>query len=37
MVGLEFMRTDWDAQIAGAAGAALFGHALCLKGKRRRK
>lgn len=37
MAGLEFMRTEWDTQIAGAAGAALFGHALCLKGKRRRK
>ncbi|MFO7785814.1 MAG: acyl-CoA dehydratase activase [Thermodesulfobacteriota bacterium] len=37
MVGLEFMKTEWDTQIAGAAGAALFGHALCLKGKKRRK
>jgi benzoyl-CoA reductase subunit A len=33
MVGLELAKTRWDTQIAGAAGAALFGHALCLKGK----
>jgi len=37
MVGLERMRTRWDPQIAGAAGAALFGYALCLKGKSRKK
>ena len=37
MVGLERMQTDWDTQIAGAAGAALFGHALCEKGKGRKK
>lgn len=37
MLGIEFMKTEWDTQIAGAAGAALFGHTLCLKGKRRRK
>jgi len=33
MVGLEAAKTMWDTQIAGAAGAALFGHALCLRGK----
>jgi benzoyl-CoA reductase subunit A len=33
MIGLEAAKTDWDTQIAGAIGAALFGHALCLKGK----
>ncbi|MFO7459084.1 MAG: benzoyl-CoA reductase, bzd-type, subunit Q [Desulfatiglandales bacterium] len=33
MIGLEPAKTTWDAQIAGAAGAALFAHALCLKGK----
>ena len=32
-VGLEPMKTKWDTQLAGAAGAALFGHALCKKGK----
>ncbi len=32
-VGLEPMQTPWDTQIAGAAGAALFAHALCRKGK----
>jgi len=37
MVGLEPMKTEWDTQIAGAAGAALFGHALCKKGKGRKK
>ncbi len=37
MVGLERMQTDWDTQIAGAAGAALFGYALCQKGKGRKK
>lgn len=35
MVGLRAMEPAWDTQIAGAAGAALFGHALCLKGKGR--
>jgi benzoyl-CoA reductase subunit A len=33
MIGLEPAKTNWDTQIAGAAGAALFAHALCLKGK----
>ena len=37
MVGLEAMETEWDTQIAGAAGAALFGYALCQKGKGRKK
>jgi activator of 2-hydroxyglutaryl-CoA dehydratase len=37
MVGLERMTTRWDTQIAGAAGAALFGLALCQRGKGRRK
>jgi len=30
------MQTEWDTQIAGAAGAALFGLKLCQKGKGRR-
>jgi bzd-type benzoyl-CoA reductase Q subunit len=37
MVGLEPMKTEWDTQIAGAAGAALFGYALCKKGRGRKK
>jgi len=37
MIGLERMTTDWDTQIAGAAGAALFGYTLCQKGKGRKK
>ncbi len=32
-VGLESAKTKWDTQIAGAVGAALFGLALCQKGK----
>jgi benzoyl-CoA reductase subunit A len=36
-VGLERLTTEWDTQIAGAAGAALFGYALCKKGKGRNK
>jgi len=36
-VGLERLTTDWDTQIAGAAGAALFGHTLCQKGKAKKK
>jgi len=31
-IGIERMQTAWDTQIAGAAGAALFAYALCLKG-----
>jgi benzoyl-CoA reductase subunit A len=37
MIGLERMKTEWDTQIAGAVGAALFGHALCQQGKGRKK
>ena len=37
MVKLEPMKTKWDTQIAGAVGAALFGYALCQKGKGRKK
>ncbi len=36
MIGLERMNTEWDTQIAGAAGAALFGYALSQKGKGRK-
>ena len=35
-VGLEPMKTGWNTQIAGAAGAALFGYALVQKGKGRK-
>jgi benzoyl-CoA reductase subunit A len=34
-IGLERMQTPWDAQIAGAVGAALFAYALCLKADRK--
>jgi len=37
MIGIDRMKTRWDTQIAGAIGAALFGHALCQKGKGRKK
>ncbi|MBW1863125.1 MAG: benzoyl-CoA reductase, bzd-type, subunit Q [Deltaproteobacteria bacterium] len=37
MIGLEPMKTRWDTQIAGAAGAALFGYTLCRKGTERKK
>jgi hypothetical protein len=37
MIGLEQAKTKWDTQIAGGVGAALFGYALCQKGKRREK
>lgn len=37
MIGLDRMQTEWDTQIAGAAGAALFGYTLCQKGKGRKK
>jgi activator of 2-hydroxyglutaryl-CoA dehydratase len=37
MVGLERLQTKWDTQIAGAAGAALFGFKMCQKGKGRKK
>jgi bzd-type benzoyl-CoA reductase Q subunit len=37
MIGLRPAETEWDTQIAGALGGALFGYALCQKGKGRRK
>lgn len=37
MIKLERMKTQWDTQIAGAVGAALFGYALCQRGKGRKK
>ena len=37
MIGLEAAKTEWDTQIAGAAGAALFGYALCQKAKAKKK
>ncbi|MBW2436676.1 MAG: benzoyl-CoA reductase, bzd-type, subunit Q, partial [Deltaproteobacteria bacterium] len=37
MVGLERLQTKWDTQIAGAAGAALIGYALCQRAKGRKK
>jgi len=37
MIGMGRMKTQWDTQIAGAVGAALFGYALCQKGKGRKK
>ena len=37
LIGLRAMTTRWDTQIAGAAGAALFGYALCQRGKGRKK
>ncbi len=37
MIGLERMTTPYDTQIAGALGAAIFGHALYEKGKGREK
>ena len=37
LIGLRAMTTRWDTQIAGAAGGALFGYALCQKGKGRKK
>ena len=35
MIKLARMKTEWDTQIAGAVGAALFGYALCQRGKGR--
>jgi bzd-type benzoyl-CoA reductase Q subunit len=35
-MGLEPLKTSWDTQLAGAAGAALFGYALCHKGRGRK-
>ena len=37
MIKLDRMKTQWDTQIAGAVGAALFGYALCQRGKGRKK
>lgn len=37
IIGMDTMSTDWDTQIAGAVGAALFGYALVQKGKGRKK
>lgn len=37
MLGLKPAKPKWDTQIAGAVGAALFGYALCRKGKGRVK
>ncbi len=37
MIGMDRMKTEWDPQIAGAIGAALFADALCRKGKGRKK
>ncbi len=37
MIKLERLKTEWDTQIAGAAGAALVGYALCRRGKGRKK
>ncbi len=36
-IGMERLKTEWDTQIAGAAGAALFAYALCRKGKGRKR
>jgi benzoyl-CoA reductase subunit A len=35
-LGLEPLKTKWDTQLAGAAGAALFGYALSRQGKGRK-
>jgi benzoyl-CoA reductase subunit A len=37
MIGLEAAKTEWDTQIAGAVGAALFGYTLSQRGKGRKK
>ncbi|NNG00617.1 MAG: benzoyl-CoA reductase, bzd-type, subunit Q [Desulfobacteraceae bacterium] len=37
LIGMDRLTTPWDTQIAGAVGAALFSHALCMKGKGRKK
>ncbi len=36
LIGIEPLKPQWDTQLAGAAGAALFGLALCRKGKGRK-
>ena len=37
LIGMEPAKTDWDTQIAGAVGAALFAYTLCLRGRARRR
>lgn len=37
MLGIKRDVTRWDTQIAGGVGAALFGFALCQKGKGRKR
>ncbi|MDD3473028.1 MAG: benzoyl-CoA reductase, bzd-type, subunit Q [Syntrophaceae bacterium] len=32
-LGIEPVKTHWDTQLAGAVGAALFAHTLCVKSK----
>jgi benzoyl-CoA reductase subunit A len=34
-IGIERLQTQWDTQIAGALGAALFAYALCRKAERK--
>jgi activator of 2-hydroxyglutaryl-CoA dehydratase len=36
-IGIERMQTQWDTQIAGAVGAALFAYAMCLKSESGRR
>ena len=35
-IAVERMQTHWDTQIAGAVGAALLAHALCLRSEKKR-
>lgn len=37
LMGIEPLKTTYDTQLAGAVGAALFGLALCQKGKGRKR
>jgi len=37
LIKMDRMQTEWDTQIAGAVGAALFGYVLCQRGKGRKK
>jgi bzd-type benzoyl-CoA reductase Q subunit len=37
MIGVASATAKWDPQIAGAVGAALFGYALCRRGKGRKR
>jgi len=34
-IGIERMQTQWDTQIAGAVGAALFAYTACLRGDKK--